>query len=297
LYPEILMKHFFRLALSILVMLAVIVFSALITLRLALHGGEVAIPDFASMTVAEASNAALHAGLDLNIENKFYSTTIPAGRILSQAPAAGSKVRHGWEVRVTQSLGPQQVTIPDVAGDTQRVASIELRQNSLDLGTIAHMDAPGDPDMVLAQSPPPNAGVDQPRVSLLLSSPAGGADNSYVMPSFTGMSYAAATRLANDMGLHVSLGGDIPQAPPPPQPPVGVTPSGQPIPAGATPAQAAHLDENGQAVAVPVTPAGPPPPPSGPVSGQTPESGSRIARGDAVKLIFGHSAPAAPATP
>jgi hypothetical protein len=129
LYPESLMKRFFRLALSIVVMLAVIVFSALITLRLALHGGEVAIPDFASMTVAEASNAALHAGLDLNIENKFYSTTIPAGRILSQAPAAGSKVRHGWEVRVTQSLGPQQVTIPDVAGDTQRVASIELRQN------------------------------------------------------------------------------------------------------------------------------------------------------------------------
>ena len=276
------MKRFFRLALSIAAMFAVMVVSLLLTLRLALHGGEVAIPDFSNMSVSEASDAALHAGLDLNIENKFYSTTIPTGRILSQSPSAGSKVRHGWQVRVTESLGPQQVTIPDVAGQTQRLAAIELRRNSLDLGTVAHLDAPGDPDMVLAQTPPPDAGVDQPRVSLLLSSPATGAASAFVLPSFVGMSYSAANHLANELGLKVSSAGDIPQA--------------APVPATASiDANGVHLDANGQPIALPVAP----PSPGGPVGSQSPAAGYRAAKGDTVKLIFGRSSsgPSSPSTP
>jgi beta-lactam-binding protein with PASTA domain len=191
------MKRYLRLAMTVLAMLLVMLFSAAITLRIALHGHEVTIPDFAGMTVGEASTAALKTGVDLNIENRFYSTTVPAGRILSQAPAAGSSVRHGWQVRVTESLGPQQVAIPDVTGEPMREASINVRRAQLDLGTMAHIDAPGDPDMVLAQTPPPNAGVDQPRVNLLLSSSAGGAASAFVMPSLVGMSYGAAVRSAN----------------------------------------------------------------------------------------------------
>src|ERR1700761_4098459 len=101
-----------RLFSGALLMLIVFVLFAGLALRLALHAREVAIPDLAGLTVAQASEAALHNGLDLNIESKFYSRTVPAGRILSQAPAAGSRVRKGWQVRVTESLGPQQVTIP-----------------------------------------------------------------------------------------------------------------------------------------------------------------------------------------
>ena len=121
-----------------LLLLVVFVLFAGLALRIALHGREVAIPDLAGLTVAQASEAALHNGLDLNIENKFYSRTVPAGRILSQAPAAGSRVRRGWQVRVTESLGPQQVTIPDVVGEPVREASLDLRKASLDLGTLAH---------------------------------------------------------------------------------------------------------------------------------------------------------------
>ena len=179
-----------------LLMLVVFVFFAGLALRIALHGREVAIPDLAGLTVAQASEAALHNGLDLNIENKFYSRTVPAGRILSQAPAAGSRVRRGWQVRVTESLGPQQVTIPDVVGEPVREASLDLRKASLDLGTLAHVDAPGDTDMVLSQTPPPDAGVDQPRVNLLLSQQGSGASDAFVMPSFVGMSWPSANRTA-----------------------------------------------------------------------------------------------------
>jgi beta-lactam-binding protein with PASTA domain len=259
------MKRFFRLAMTVLAMVLVMLFSAAITLRIALHGHEVTIPDFAGMSVAEASTAALRTGVDLNIENKFYSTTVPAGRILSQAPAAGSSVRHGWQVRVTESLGPQQVTIPDVVGTSVREASINIRRDQLDLGTLAHIDAPGDPDMVLAQTPPPNAGVDQPRVNLLLSTSGGGAASAVVLPSFVGQSYAAASRTAAALGLHVAATGSTPPA------------SASASAPGATPSPA--------------------PSAIGPVTAQSPEAGYRASRGDTIRLTLFHPQPAVVAQP
>jgi eukaryotic-like serine/threonine-protein kinase len=264
------MKRYFQFALTAMSMIVVMLISAALTLRIALHGHELSVPNFSGMTAAEASDAALRSGLDLTIENKFYSTTVPAGRMLSQAPAAGSRVRRGWQVRVTESLGPQQVTIPNVAGEPVHQAAMDIRRMSLDLGTMAHIDAPGDPDMVLAQTPPPNAGVDQPRVSLLLSSTATGASSAFVLPSFVGLSYSAASRAAAALGLRVWYIADTP--PPPP----------------AAAPQTVTL--NGQTITVPVTPR--PvvvPAPVGAVTGQKPESGHRANKGDAVRLIFGRT--------
>jgi len=199
-------------------MLATMLVAAALTVRFALHVREVTVPDFSGMTLTEASEAAVKTGVDLYIENKFYSTTVPAGRVLSQAPAADSTVRHGWQVRVTESLGPQQVTIPDVVGEQERDAAMDIRRDRLDLGRLAHIDAPGDPEMVLAQTPPPNAGVDQPRVNLLLSASNEDATASFVMPSFVGMTSAGAIRVASEVGLVVYGVGEGPvvtsQSPP-----------------------------------------------------------------------------------
>jgi eukaryotic-like serine/threonine-protein kinase len=270
------MKRYFQVILGALAMIFVALLSAALTLRVALHGGEVTVPSFAGLSIAEASDAALHNHLDLKIDNKFYSTVVPAGRVLSQAPAAGSRVRKKWQVRVTVSLGPQQVSIPDVVGQPQRDAAMNIRRMSLDLGTVAHIGAPGDPDIVLAQTPPPNAGVDRPQVSLLLSEASDTATGSYVMPSFVGMSYSAATHAAAAIGLRPTY---IADTPPPAAPPIVPAP-----PAGATP--------NATAVPIPVRPASP----SGPVTAQKPEPGYRFSKGDVVRLTFGHVS-AAPATP
>ncbi len=271
-----------------LLLLVVFVFFAGLALRIALHGREVAIPDLAGLTVAQASEAALHNGLDLNIENKFYSRTVPAGRILSQAPAAGSRVRRGWQVRVTESLGPQQVTIPDVVGEPVREASLDLRKASLDLGTLAHIDAPGDTDMVLSQTPPPDAGVDQPRVNLLLSQQGSGASDAFVMPSFVGMSWPSANRAAIALGLRVAALGEMAAVA---QPTSAATPptAGQQPGATANPGATAPPEQAAPVQMVPV----------GPVTAQSPEAGHRASKGSVVKLTFGHSSTGstAPATP
>ncbi len=266
----------FKVAAGILAMILVMFLAAGITLRLALHAGEVRIPEFAGLTVAEASDAALRGGLDLNIENKLYSTTVPAGRILSQAPVAGSKVREGWQVRVVESMGPQQVTIPNVVGEPTHQATMDLRRNQLDLGTVVHLDAPGSSDFVLAQNPPPDAGIDQPRVNLLLSSTATDAAAGFVMPSFVGMSFPSANHAAIALGLRVATIGGVPSAPSPA-------------------VLSTTVDANGQPVAV-VAPRPAPNTPVGSVLSQIPEAGFRGHDGQTLRLYFYRAtAPVSPA--
>ncbi len=279
------MKRFFRVTLLGLQMLAVMLLSAAITLRIALHGHEVTIPELAGMTVAEASQAALRTGVGLNIENRFYSTTVPAGRILSQTPAAGTTVRHGWQMRVTESLGPQQVTIPDVVGEPVQQASMNVRRTHLDLGTLAHIEAAGDPEMTLAQTPQPDAGVDQPVVNLLLSSTAH-PSQAFVLPSFVGMTDTTANRWAAALGLKVIAAAAMGSTPEPTTP-------GQPQPA----ATASEQPAPGQALAAPA-------PSGGMVTAQWPESGFKASPGDLVRLtvdtsaspsaLLSHSASASP---
>src|SRR6201991_624439 len=169
-------RRLFNIALGALAMVVVALVSAFLAMRLAIHGREVKVPDLTHMTVSEASRKASSMGLRLQLENRFYSPNTPAGLVLAQYPAAGMTVRRQWPVRVTESLGSQQVSIPDLTGQGERSVSINLRRLGLELGTVGHIAATGSPGVVVAQTPPPKAeGVDRPRVSVLLSQSANDA--------------------------------------------------------------------------------------------------------------------------
>src|ERR1700692_2993673 len=133
------MRSLFRLVLLALVVLVVALVSALTAMRLAIHGHEVAVPDFAGKSPAAARMIAEQSGLELTVERQYYSPTVAEGKILSQLPPAGSQVRRGWQGRVAESLGPQRVEIPNVLGQSERVANINIRRRGLDVGAIAQM--------------------------------------------------------------------------------------------------------------------------------------------------------------
>jgi beta-lactam-binding protein with PASTA domain len=197
------MKSVIRFILLGLVLLTVALISALTAMRFAIHGAEVMVPRFIGMSPSEAERAASNLGLTVVIERQYFSADIPEGRILSQLPDAGTKVRRGWQVRVAQSLGPQRVAIPDVLGQSGRAAALNIERRALDLGTIAYIDLPGTPpDQVLAQSPPPNAsGVSVPKINLLVS--AAGAPQAYIMPSFAGQPLGSVNQRLLDAGFRL----------------------------------------------------------------------------------------------
>lgn len=197
------MKSIFRFVLLAMVLLIVALASALTAMRVAIHGREVIVPKLVGLRPAEAERLALQSGLLVDIENRFYSTDVPEGRVMTQSPLPGMKVRRGWRVRLAESLGPQHVVIPDVVGQSSRAAEINLRRRGLEPGTIAvaHLgDEP--PDQVVAQSPPAAAeGIASPKVDLLFAAPPEPA--AYLLPNFVGRPLADAVRTIQDAGLKI----------------------------------------------------------------------------------------------
>lgn len=268
-------NRFFNIVLGALAMIVVALTSAFISMRLAIHGREAKVPNLTGLTLEDASQDARALGLRLTLEDRFYANNTPAGLVLAQSPAPGTTVRRQWAVRVTESLGPQQVSIPNLIGQSERTASINLRRLSLNLGTIAYMQSPGDPGIVLAQTPNPNAsGVDRPRVSLLLSQPeASQTTAAFVMPSLTGLPLMSAAARASAAGLRIVSAEEIKQ----------------PTPASATPSPTT-------ASPVASTPASTPTATATPIAGtstatvvaQTPPAGYRVVKGDAVQLSIAY---------
>ena len=209
------MKSAFRFALLALVLVIVAMVSALTAMRFAIHGQEVAVPAVVGLAPAEAERAVSGLGLQISIERQYYSPQIPEGRVMSQLPLPGTKVRRGWLVRVAQSLGPTRVAIPDVTGQSEHAAALNIRRRGLDVASMAEVEAPGIPaDQVLAQSPPANASqVAAPKISLLVT--AAGEPQAYVMPSFLGQPLGSANRTLTDSGFklgNVSVAAPAPTA-------------------------------------------------------------------------------------
>lgn len=197
------MKSFFRHALQALILLMVALVSALLAMRSAIHGREVAVPDLLGKTPVEARRVAEASGFQFEVERQYYSPTVPEGRILSQLPPAGTQIRRGWQIRVAQSMGPQRVEIPNVLGQSQRAAELNIRRRGLDLGAVAQIQLPGtQADQVIAQDPAPSAGsISVPKISLLGSQPP--PSQAFVMPSFVGQALGNVTAILKDAGLKV----------------------------------------------------------------------------------------------
>ena len=185
-------------------MFAVFIVCAFAAMRIAIHGREVSVPNLANLSDADAAVAAKKLGLNLSVENRFYAGTVPVNHVLSQSPAPGSRVRRGWQIRVTESLGTQQVPVPDLTGQDEHPATLMLKRLQLDLGTVAHIPGPGPAGTILAQSPPPNvSGLDGPHVAILVADDENApASDAYVMPSIVGLTLSTARSRLSTVGLH-----------------------------------------------------------------------------------------------
>ena len=227
------MKSLFRFAMLALMLVVVALVSALTAMRFAIHGQEVEVPAIIGLTPADAERAVAGLGLQIEVERQYYSPQIPEGRIMTQLPLPGTKVRRGWQLRVAQSLGPQRVAIPDVTKQSERAAEWNIRRRGLDVASTAEMQLPGTPaDQVLAQSPPANASqVAAPRTSLLVTVAAD--PPAYVMPSFVGQPLGSASRTLQDAGFKLGNVSMAPAAASAPAP--DTAPSISPAPAPAQP--------------------------------------------------------------
>jgi beta-lactam-binding protein with PASTA domain len=256
------MIRFLKWLVRSLMLLVIALLSALLAMRLAIHGREVRVPNLAGLTTLQAQQTANASGLIVSVEEQLYNADVPPGTVISQMPTPNSKVRRGWRVRVMESLGPQRVTIPDLIGQSERAASINLHRRGLELGTVSTVQSPDVvAGQVIAQDPIANADASSPKISLLVSKD---PDTSqYVMPNLVGRSLADATEKIARAGLLIES--------------VAAADPAQQIPPSTVSSPAVAMATARRTV-----------PTAGIIVAQTPPAGSRVSADTSIRLQVGH---------
>ena len=196
-------QNFFQGAMLLVGLVLTALIAAVLTMQFAIHGHEVRIPVLKDMTVAQARSQTSGLGLNLDVDNRYYSSDVAAGHILSQSPAPGSVVRREWRVRVAESLGPQKVEVPSVVGNPERSAALNLRRVGLEAGMTAELPyAKVEAGTVLAQDPPAKAqGIEKPSINLLVAAADDSPPDGFVMPDLTGLPIVTAQSLLTRVGI------------------------------------------------------------------------------------------------
>jgi len=204
--------NFFQIASLVMLLIAVALLAAITTMHFAIHGAEVQVPALQGMTVADARSQTAGLGLNLAVDNRYYSGDVAAGHILTQLPPPGSVVRREWRVRVAESLGPQRVDVPDTVGKDERVAALTLRRVGLEVGTTSQLPWGKAPEgTVLAQDPPAHAqGISRPTVNLLVAAADDQTADGFVMPDLVGLPIVTAQAQLAKVGIQTATPTYVP---------------------------------------------------------------------------------------
>ena len=227
------LERVLRLSVLVFVLAAAGFLSAVTTIRIAIRGRIVSMPNLVGQSESGAQHMVTARGLQLRVADRVYSS-MPVNTIVRQSPPPGEEMKISQDAHVVLSLGPQTVKIPALEGQTMRAARIALLQAGLQLGEVTAIYLPGtQPDIVLKQDPPQGTTASSPHVDLLVSS----ADRQpfYVMPGLVGLEQQEASRTLAAAGLKIAKLNRIAQAGAPKGTVVGQNPpGGERIPADTT---------------------------------------------------------------
>lgn len=200
----------FRIGLLVFILAAAAFLSAVTTMRFAIQGREVTMPNLVGKSSADALTLVQGRGLQLKVVDRVYSP-LPANAVVRQSPIEGERMKVAQNAHVVLSLGPQNISTPSLVGESLRVARIQLLQVGLQLGEVTTYSTPAAlADMILQQTPPPGTRAASPRVDLLVSQ--GGPPVSYVVPWLVGMALPDADRLITSAGFKLAKTTYLPSA-------------------------------------------------------------------------------------
>lgn len=187
----------------ILGLLFIAVLGAYISIKISIVGTELSVPDITNETVEDAYEILADKGLFLMIEGERNDDRIAEGKILSQEPPYGSKIRKGRKVKIIVSRGAKKIQTPELTGETERSARIKVTQDGMILGSVSYVNSEVGEGRVIAQSPQP--GVEKLKggsVNLLMSK--GRAKRTYVMPDLIDKDHSVVESMFAEHGMRIS---------------------------------------------------------------------------------------------
>jgi serine/threonine-protein kinase len=200
----------FRMGLLVFILAAAAFLSAVTTMRFAIQGREVNMPNLVGKSSADALAILQGRGLQLKVVDRVYNE-LPANAVVRQSPPEGERMKVAQNAHVVLSLGPQNVAAPALLGESLRVARIQLLQAGLQMGEVTTYGTSATlSDTILQQTPVPGMKATSPRVDLLVAQ--GAPPASYVMPWLVGMNLPEADRLLSSGGIKPAKTTFVPSA-------------------------------------------------------------------------------------
>lgn len=166
-----------------------------------MSGPSIVVPDLKGKTLSQAQQTLDAVGLKLKVEKEVSNDKVAPGRVISQDPTAGEKMKKDGTVTVVMSKGLETVASPDLAGKTEAEATSALKKAGLMLGKVdsGFSDTVAE-GQVMAQSPKAGARVEKGgAVDITIS---GGAQQLKV-PDVTNNTVDAATSILENAGFKV----------------------------------------------------------------------------------------------
>jgi len=160
---------------------------------------EIAVPTFTGKPYGVAERLAQEAGLRLELVEEAYSSTVPAGAVVSQDQPAGKRVKVGRVIGVVVSLGPELFSVPDVQRRSLVEARVMIDQSRLRIGELREaFNESVKGGFVISQDPQPGARLERGRpINLVVSK----GPRIIEMPQLIGRSLTEARRVLQELGV------------------------------------------------------------------------------------------------
>lgn len=161
----------------------------------------VALPKVVGLPLAAAKSRLAAAGFDPVVAGTAPSTVLGKGRVLSETPPAGTRLKPGSLVTLVVSSGPVTFSMPTVVGEDQQQAVAELKLLSLKV-EVSTRTANAAKGLVIAQSPEAGRSVAQgTTVRLVVSAGQPAPPQTATVPDLSGMDTASAAAALSGVGM------------------------------------------------------------------------------------------------
>lgn len=165
-------------------------------------GDKVTVPDVTNKSIAQARTTLEQAGFKVGTETEVYSSTVPAGSVVSTDPQAGEQAVKGSTIKINVSKGTEQVTVPDLKGKSADEAQKALNEAGLtgQQGDSVFSDDV-DENMVASQETP--SGTTANKGDTVVFHLSKGSEK-VTIPNVVGMTQSQATSKLESAGFAVS---------------------------------------------------------------------------------------------
>jgi len=185
---------------------ALVAIAAIVLIGYLIFGRMETVPRVISLTQAQATQKLEERGFRVEVERR--ASAEPDGRVFSQRPRRGARVRHGSKVLISVSTGPAKITIPEVTGQTREAAHRTLVDAGIDEEDITDREQASDTvkaGLVISVSPAATTQVESGATVTLTVSSGPPRSDQVEVPDVVGRSRADAEKALTDAGLAVDV--------------------------------------------------------------------------------------------